>query len=193
MKFCFVDLETTGVDLAKNGVLQISGMIRVSPSGAGQVFNFKVQPFATDVIDDEAMKISGLNPKEGDSPKEVHDQLVQILGQYVDKYDKRDKFFFVGYNSSFDNQFLRRFFEKCGDKYFGSWFWFPDIDVMRMAAVALADSRPNMINFKLATVARALGIEFDPMKAHDATYDLEKTVEMFDKLWKDKNTSPGSV
>lgn len=35
-------------------------------------------------------------------------------------------------------------FEKSRDKYFGSWFYFPPIDVMGMAAVHLISRRAGM-------------------------------------------------
>ena len=43
----------------------------------------------------------------------------------LEKFDKKDKFFLVGYNNaSFDNQFFRAFFVQNNDMYFGSYFWF---------------------------------------------------------------------
>ena len=180
IKLAFVDLETTGVDPAKHGVLSIAGCIRAS--GKEEFFHLRVKPFETDAVEVEALKVSGLDPKEGMCPKEAHGRLVEILGRYVDKYDKRDKLFFAAYNAQFDNAFLRRFFEKCGDKYFGSWFWHPPIDIMGAALLKLLDKRAGMENFKLATVARTLGIDFDAEKAHGAEYDIKKAMEIFDKL-----------
>ena len=180
-KYCFLDVETTGVDSSKHGILQISGMIRVEGKPE-EFFDFKVRAFKEDLIDPEAIKISGLDPEKGLAPDQVHIELLRIFTKYVDRYSKKDKFFFVGYNADFDNRFLRRFFEKCRDKYFGSWFWFPYIDLMTLAGFRLMKQRPAMENFKLATVCRVLGIEFDLMKAHDARYDIEKTVELFNKL-----------
>ena len=180
-KVAFIDLETTGTDPSKHGVVSIAGLIR-RKGKPDDTFTLRVKPFETDVVEVEAMKINGLDPKEGFTPKEAYKQLLTIFGRHVDKYNKRDKMFFAAYNAQFDMQFVRRFFEKCGDQYFGSWFWFPPIDIMGMALVGLMDKRPSMENFKLATVARTLGIEFDLEKAHGAEYDIRKAIELYDKL-----------
>ncbi len=180
MKLFFCDCETSGVDPKRNAVLQISGII--SCGGLGEQFTLRVKPFEGDVIEKEALDANKLDPTQGMEPKEAHRELVKILGRYIDKYNKCDKFFFIGYNVSFDNQFLREFFSKCGDKYFGSYFWNPALDVMSLALAKLMPKRFAMENFKLPTVAKALSIEFDLDKAHGAEYDVQKTKEMFDKL-----------
>lgn len=182
-KLCFIDVETGGVDPCKCALLQISGVIRVHGQlGGEETFTLRIRPFNGDVVEKEALALNGLNPEEGMGPREAHIELLKILSKYVDKYNKRDKFFFIGYNAPFDNQFLRKFFEKCQDKYFGSWFFHPPIDVMNLAAVKLMNKRAGMKNFKLGCVAKTCGIDFDLDKAHDASYDISKTVELFDKL-----------
>lgn len=104
----------------------------------------------------------------------VYGQFVVMLGKYVDKFNKKDKFFLAGYNNaSFDNQFLRAWFLQNNDKYFGSWFWSNSIDVMVMATPYLADKRSEMENFKQGTVAKTLGIQVDDSKLHDALYDIQ--------------------
>lgn len=188
MKLCFIDCETGGVDPCKHALLQISGIIRINElQVASRIFNEKsftlrIRPFNGDVVEKEALEVNHLNPEEGVGPREAHIELLKILSKFVNKYDKRDKFFFVGYNARFDNDFLRKFFEKCQDKYFGSWFWNPPLDVMTLALAKLMDRRPAMENFKLATVAKTLGIEFNLEKTHEAEYDIAKTVEIFDKV-----------
>jgi len=104
------------------------------------------------------------------------------MKKYVDPYDKTDKFNFIAYNANFDNQRIRDFFDKIGDKYFGSWFYYPYLDVMTMAAVALVLERRNMPNFKLNTVAKKLGIQVDDAKTHDAMYDIYLTRAIFCKI-----------
>ena len=108
-----------------------------------------------------------------------------MLDKYVDRFNKKDKFFLVGYNNaSFDNQFLRKFFEDNGDKYFGSWFWSNSIDVMVLASAYLATRRPDMENFKLSTVAKTLGVNVDDELLHNALYDIRLTKAVFDIVTK---------
>lgn len=187
MKILFFDLETTGLDPKKNGIHQLSLMLEVDGEIVKEV-NVNVRPFPQDEINPDALKVSGLTPEQivGEgyySPQSVYKSLTTLLDAYCDKFDKRDKVFLCGYNSqSFDSQFLRAFFEKNGDKYFGSYFWTVNFDVMVMAGFYLAEQRPDMPDFKLATVAKFMGIEVDETKLHDATYDLILTRGIFEKL-----------
>lgn len=106
-----------------------------------------------------------------------------MLAKYVDKFNKNDKFFLVGYNNaSFDNQFFRAWFIQNGDKYFGSWFWSNSFDVMVLASPFLATQRSSMTNFKQGTVAKTLGIHVDDESLHDALYDIEICKAIYDKV-----------
>lgn len=182
MKLLFFDLETTGVNPGKNGIHQISGMIEID-GVEKERFDFHVQPNPKAVIEEQALSVAGVTREEVmayPSMGEVYNQLISMLGKYVDKFNKTDKFFLVGYNNaSFDNQFLRGFFLQNGDKYFGSWFWSNSIDVMVLASHHLANRRKDMENFKLATVAKFMGVNVDDEALHDAFYDIYLTREIY--------------
>jgi DNA polymerase-3 subunit epsilon len=108
-----------------------------------------------------------------------------MLGKYVDKFNKKDKFFLVGYNNAaFDNLFLRGFFLQNKNNYFGSWFWSSSLDVMVLATLFLAEKRADMENFKLSTVATTLGIKVEEEKLHDASYDIYLTKSIFNIITK---------
>lgn len=184
-KLFFYDLETTGVKFWKNGIHQISGMIEIDGE-VKETFNINVAPHPDCDIEQEALNVAGISLEtvKGYQPmKEGYSLLVSMLSKYVDKYDKKDKFFLVGYNNaSFDNQFLRAFFTQNFDNYFGSWFWSNSIDVMCKASDALKFEREKLIDFKLKTVAKYLGIEVDEAKLHDALYDIDLTRQIYYKL-----------
>lgn len=182
MKLLFFDLETTGTNPARNGIHQISGQIVIDGKKV-EDFDFHVQPNPKAVIEEQALSVAGVTREQVlayPSMGEVYKQLVAMLGKYVDKFNKKDKFFLVGYNNaSFDNQFLRGFFLQNGDNYFGSWFWANSIDVMVLASHHLASRRHEMENFKLATVAKFMGINVDDAALHDAFYDIYLTREIY--------------
>jgi DNA polymerase-3 subunit epsilon len=175
MKLLFFDLETTGINPAKNGIHQISGEIVINGE-TKERFDFKVQPNPNALIEQQALDVAGVTKKQVlsyPSMGEIYQKFVAMLAKYVDKFNKTDKFFLVGYNNAaFDNQFLRGFFLQNGDNYFGLWFWSNSIDVMALASNHLADQRPEMENFKLATVAKFLGVNVDDASLHDAMYDI---------------------
>lgn len=183
MKLLFFDLETTGTNPGKNGIHQISGSI-VIDGKVCENFDFHVQPNPRAVIEDEALNVAGVTREQilaYPAMGTVYSQLVAMLGKYVDKFNKKDKFFLVGYNNAaFDNQFLRGFFLQNGDKYFGSWFWSNSIDVMVLASAHLAERRPEMENFKLSTVAKFLGVSVADDSLHNAMYDIELTRAIYD-------------
>ena len=183
MKLVFFDLETTGTNPGKHGIHQISGQI-VIDGVVKESFDFHVQPNPKALIEEEALKVGGVTREQilaYPPMQQVYQEFVAMLGKYVDKFNKKDKFFLVGYNNAaFDNQFLRGFFLQNGDVYFGSWFWSNSIDVMVFASAYLATRRPEMENFKLSTVAKTLGIVVNDDSLHDAMYDIELTKAVFD-------------
>jgi DNA polymerase-3 subunit epsilon len=182
IKKIFYDLETTGLDPILHGIHQLSGCIEID----GKViehFNIKMKPFGSDEIDDKALEIGGITLgmlATYQSPQEAHAQWMKLLGKYVNKFDKKDKYFLYGYNNrKFDDGFFRSWFDKLGDKYFGSWFYQYTSDIMVLAVEHLLEDIPNMENFKLMTVAKHLGIEIDETKAHDAVYDIDITRQVY--------------
>lgn len=185
MKLLFFDLETTGTLVNKHGIHQISGMV-VIDGEVKETFNLHVQPNPKALIEPTALEVGGVTEaqiKAYPPMGVIYNQFVEMLSKYVDRFNKKDKFFLVGYNNaSFDNQFLRAWFIQNGDNYFGSWFWANSIDVMVMATPYLADRRADMENFKQGTVAKTLGIAIDDSKLHDALYDIEVCKAIYDKV-----------
>lgn len=175
MKEIFIDVETTGLSPEVHSIWQIAFIIFVGQEEKER-HNLKSSPIPGSKVDDKALKVSGIKKEDFksfyDSYKTLS-MLKTILERYIDPYDKKDKFHFYAYNASFDTQFLRAFFQRQGDKFFGSWFWTPSIDVMSLAGEYLKEDRSSMKDFKQMTVAEKLGIEVDSSRLHDAMYDIE--------------------
>jgi DNA polymerase-3 subunit epsilon len=187
VKLLFIDCETTGTNPDKHGLVQLAGSIFVDGLKVDQ-FNLKAAPFPADVIEDEALEVNGLTHaalSEFPNPSVSYRSFTRLLGRHCDKFDRADKFHFIGYNADFDSDFVRRWFEKNGDKYFGSFFWWPILDVSKLAGIRLMSQRHHLANFKLMTVARYMGIEVDESQAHDAFYDISLTMEIFKVLSRD--------
>lgn len=58
MKLCYIDLETTGTKFWRNGIHQISGCIEIDGE-VKESFDFKVKPFHSCDIEDEALAVGG--------------------------------------------------------------------------------------------------------------------------------------
>jgi DNA polymerase-3 subunit epsilon len=184
-KLFIYDVETTGIDHVRNGIHQLSFIIVIDGEIQHEEVMF-IKPDSSIVIEEQALQVANVTREQlmkySDETSEYH-ALINILSKFVDRYNPRDKFHLVGYNnSSFDNKFLRAFFERQNDKYFGSWFWSDSIDVMALASLYLRDERYLMSNFKLATVAEQMGIMVEHDKLHDATYDIYLTKTIFDTI-----------
>lgn len=190
-KFCFIDTETTGLDCNKNGIIQIAGYIYLNTDGVFELretFNLKSNVFPSDLIDDKALECNGVSREEikkYEIPQLTYVAFLRIIEKYCDKFNKEDKFFFVGYNARFDYDFMRAWFNKCGDKFFGSWFYFPPIDVMNQAIIKLIQLRHTLPNFKLKTVTEHFGI-VPTGDLHDALTDIDITKQLFFNLLENK-------
>ena len=185
MKILFYDIETTGTRFWKNGIHQLSGAV-VIDGEVKETFDFRVRPNPNAIIEQEALDVAGVTKEQimqYEPMDVVYKKFVELLGKYVDKFKRNDKFYLAGYNNApFDNQFLRAWFVQNNDKFFGSWFWSNSIDVMVMATQYLIDKRPEMENFKLSTVAKYCGIDVEAESLHDALYDITLTMKIYDKV-----------
>jgi DNA polymerase-3 subunit epsilon len=184
-KFLYCDTETTGTDPAKHGLIQIAGIIVVDGKEV-ESFNLKLKPHKNDTIEVEALKVNGITADQLEAPDRLaasvglaHFQ--RIMSKYVDKYNRKDKMVFCGYNARFDMDFIRALHEKEGDEYFGSWFWFPPVDVMNTAMLRFMHERDTFANFKLATVAERLGVKPEG-NLHDALVDVRLTRKILQHL-----------
>lgn len=180
-KIFYFDVETTGTEKHKHGIHQIAGCI-VIDGEIKEHFNYKVAPNPQAKIETEALEIGGVTEeqiKQYPSMKIVYFELSKMLLNYVDKFNKTDKFHLCGYNNrSFDDQMLRAWFVQCGDKYFGSYFWSDSFDVLVLCSEILSSKRSSLADFKLKTVAAFCGIEVDETQLHDASYDIMLTKKL---------------
>ena len=181
-KILFYDLEATGVDNTRNGIHQISGFIEIDGK-VRRSFNFKVAPFPEDEISAEALEIGGVTAEQirkYKKPETVYKELMLMLSEYVDRYDKREKLFLCGFNNaSFDVRFFRRFFETNNVGFFNAYFFSGSLDVMALASQYLIERRKDMSTFRLHSVASELGIFVDQSRLHDAMYDVELTRQIY--------------
>lgn len=181
-KILWLDLETTGLDPVKNGIIQAAFIVEID----GQVKekrDFKMNPIGK-VLDPQAMAVHGLSEADLASfppSLSVKKDIENFLAQYVEKFDKADKFTAAGYNVDFDLGFLEELWIEAGDRYFYSWVNHFPVDVfkvhpfMEWAGLATAPDRRN-----LETLAAHYGVPFPD--AHNALADIEMTRELALKL-----------
>lgn len=195
MKYLFFDLETTGFGFDKCSIIQLGAIViniddklNMKPIEA---INLKMCPDYGKLIDQRSLEITGYSIEDlaGFQPQaDAFEKFIKFLDKHVDRFNKIDKIMLVGFNSlHFDIDFLRQWFSDNGNKFFGAYFWSNSIDVLSEASRYLTNYRPAMLNFKLGTVAKTLGIETNENELHDGLYDVKITFKIFNKIIKSGN------
>ncbi len=171
------DVETTGLNPIKQDIIQLAFLIEIN----GKVIesqNLLMQPFDYNTIEQEALEVQDRTIDEiktYPAPKDAYLKLIAILEKYVDRYDRTDKFHHAGYNTRFDMDFLRQFFIKNGDSYFGSWFNYRGIDPLPLLHLLDGIGTVSLADYKLETVCKHFDI---PLNAHDALSDISATRDL---------------
>jgi DNA polymerase-3 subunit epsilon len=190
VKVLFFDCETTGLDPVKNDIIQLAGIVEIDGKIKDE-FNFFSQPFNYDNISPEALEVHGISIdtiKQFPKPQLLKNRLINILSQYVNKYDQNDKFFPAGQNVRFDIDFLSENFKKNQDKYFGSWLWRYPLDLYSLSTALRYKGILKTENLKLETLAKHFNVE---LKAHDAMSDIRCTREIIRIILDRYITNPG--
>jgi DNA polymerase-3 subunit epsilon len=184
MKVFWTDLETSGMDHSRHGIIQLAYEVEIDGQmvASGEMWS----NCEGKEIEDSALRVNGFTREQiatFGSPRQMYLDLDSLFAQFVDKFDRDDKFYAGGYNAtSFDMGFLRQLWTDCGDSYFGSWFYYGALDpgplwvALKYAGVDL----PYATSSKLVDVAVALGI--DVLRAHNAQADLRLTRDVMAAL-----------
>lgn len=180
----YIDVETTGTNEHKNGIWQLAAVVYKGDELMYR-FNKTCNIFPNQESHPKALELNNLTEDMVagmDDPRIVYKDFHKMCTQFVDPYNRQDKMFFYAYNAPFDHRFLRKWFYNNGDKFFGSLFFTPILDIMVLAGEKLKERIPTMKNFKQETVAKELGIEVDQDKLHDALYDIQITRQIHKAL-----------
>ena len=194
-KHLYFDVETTGKSPYKNDIIQFAAIIEID----GQVrseFEVKMKPIDPNNIDEEALKVNGitreqLNSDEYMLPRTGYSTICKHFEEFVDKFDRSDKFVPCGFNVDFDLSFVEQFFRKNGDNYFGSWVDrrlskdpFPVLRYLRTMGVSALKDAPSM---KLSELTQFFKINHG--QAHTAMSDVRATRDLIKLLDRGLNFS----
>ena len=180
-KLFWVDSETTGLNCKTNDIISLGYLVEIDGEivDSGEIF---CQPFDYNTINQAALEVNNLSIakiKEFPTPQETYNKLIKVLDKYVDRYDKTDKFSPAGFNVGFDVGFLREFFFKNNDKYYGAFFDYHLLSIDSLLYLFDYQGLIKLENYKLITVAKHFNIEFS---AHNALEDIRVTRQIFYKL-----------
>ena len=179
-KILWVDFETTGMDETRHGICQI-GLLVQQDGKIVHTEKFDVNPGNVE-YDPEALAIHGLTKEQIQSFEDefiVFPKFMAILDEYVDRYNKGDKFIFGGFNCKFDFKFLKAWMHLNGEDYIMSYFWSGQMDVQTLATYATMNLRV-MLSYSLKGLCALFDIVLDD--AHDALADIVATYKLFKVL-----------
>lgn len=184
IKKFFCDTETTGLDPKIQHVHQIAAIVTDNKLKYIDHCNIRFQPKSFENANPEALAKTHLTLEDlkRRQPYEAGGKaFVAFLDKHCDKFDKNDKMQFLAYNAPFDESFVTPVIDDF-DGFFGSYFYRPSLCIQRQAAWLLQDKRDQIARMKLCDMCEYAGIEFNEDEAHDALYDIKKTVELFKEI-----------
>ncbi len=172
-----VDVETSGFDPERHGVLEIAALTLRFDDGE-LVINTRqrwaVRPFAQSVIDPSSLRVNGINlndPKRAAiSEDEAMKQLFKMVRQGI-KLHGCHRGVLVAHNAAFDAAFLRQAAKRTKAKW-DPLHPFTTIDTAALAAVAYGHT-------VLGEACSRAHIEYNKDDAHDALYDAERCALLF--------------
>lgn len=173
-----IDVETSGLNPLTDAILELSavtiGMDQAHHLIPEHTYAYHVEPFLGARIDPESLAVNGIDPLQ---PLRFAMPEKQALHHVFSKTKKLllkygcQRAVLVGHNAWFDLQFLQAAAKR---NHFQTipFHSFTSIDTASLSALMLGET-------VLAKAMRKSGIPFDVGQAHSATYDAEKTAELF--------------
>ncbi|MDJ0783963.1 MAG: 3'-5' exonuclease [Desulfosarcinaceae bacterium] len=196
-KVFWFDCETTGIDPHRCAVLQVAGLVEIDgeivetvdlymrPLKAHEKRHADGKVAEDDLINESALAVNEWTMEEvleGDHPEVAVASLCATLDNYIDKYDRDDKFICGGKNVKFDIEFLRSCFRKIGNPYFGSYFFSVSKELETLVAEMVAHKGLRLKNYSLETLCAHFDILID---AHEAMSDIVATRALYLELMKE--------
>lgn len=177
-KLLYTHLLTTGRVPRIHGIYTIALAMEIN----GEVVDTKL--IQMKIFDKKKVNLDRLNRaniSEDDirrlpEPEKGYKELISFLDKHIEKGNKKDKAFIVGFDVAKSHlAFLSEFFFDCtkqpGVLY--DYIYSAPIDVFVIAAHKLMEERRNMGGFGIGHVAGRFNVDFDINKVNDAEYIVD--------------------
>jgi ribonuclease T len=173
-----VDVETGGFLPATDALLEIAAvLIEITPDGTlyrGATYRRHVQPFEGARVDPASLAVNGIDPwhplrvaaPEKDALAEIFREVRRAVRE-----QQCTRAILVGHNAFFDLSFVNAAAARSGIKR-NPFHPFSSFDTATLAGVAYGQT-------VLSRAAVAAGIAWDAAAAHSASYDAERTADLF--------------
>jgi ribonuclease T len=173
-----VDLETGGFQSATDALLQIAAVrVDIDASGKlcrGETHFFHVKPFENSRLDPASLQVNKIDPWHPLRPAIDEDdalhRIFKAVRTAIRAYGCR-RSILVGHNAAFDLAFLNAAVARTGIKR-NPFHPFSCFDTATLAGAALGQT-------VLAKALAVVGMEWDKSRAHSASYDAERSADLF--------------
>ncbi len=173
-----VDVETGGFNSATDALLEIAAvLIEIDAGGRlvrGATWREHVRPFEGGRLDPASLAVNGIDPWH---PLRIasaeSDALGAIFGEVrrAVREQQCTRAILVGHNASFDLGFINAAVARAGIRR-NPFHPFSCFDTATLAGVAYGQT-------VLSRAVQAAGLEWDTSAAHSASYDAERTADLF--------------
>jgi ribonuclease T len=173
-----VDVETGGFQPATDALLQIAAVIiDIDCAGRlrrGETHSFHVKPFENSRLDPASLQVTKIDPwhplRPAISEDDALHRVFRAVRTAIRAYGCR-RGVLVGHNAAFDLAFLNAAVARTGIKR-NPFHPFSCFDTATLAGAALGQT-------VLAKALAVAGMDWDKSLAHSASYDAERTADLF--------------
>ena len=187
-----VDVETGGFNPQTDALLEIAAVPVVTDETgrlrATKTLHCHVEPFPGARLDQRSLDFTGIDPHHPFRLARPEEEALELIFEPIEALLKEtacSRAILVGHNPFFDLGFLKAAVERSNLKKH-PFHSFSTFDTATLGALAYGQT-------VLARIAAAAGIKWNSDKAHSASYDAERTAEIFCAIvnqWDEKMGRP---
>jgi DNA polymerase-3 subunit epsilon len=167
--FAFIDIETTGLNLLKNEIIEIGCVLTTPDLKVIEEFELKIKPEHIETADPVALKVNHYNEEDW--------KLGTTLEKALKIFSKKVKdCIMVGHNVSFDAGFLEYIFNQYKIK---NPMHYHKLDTISIAWAKMHND-PSLEHLSLHEMCLHFGIKNE--RAHSALPDARATYELYKQL-----------
>lgn len=167
--FAFIDIETTGLNLKKNEVIEIGCVLTTPELEVIEEFELKIKPERIENADPVALKVNHYNEKDWENSYDLKEGMEILV-------EKTQNCIMVGHNVSFDAGFLEYSFNKTQ---IINKMHYHKLDTVSIVWAKL-HREPDLDHFSLRELCERFGIKNE--RAHSALPDARATFLLYKKL-----------
>lgn len=181
MKYAYIAQKITGGNSKENGMFQL-GIIIEQDNKIVDKFFYYFKPHQDIKYDEKFLK---LYEKQGitmdaimnrtETEQFVYEKLINFLGKYVNRFNGKDRLFFVGYNVCSSFEFFKELSKRNNDNLL-KYFWSNPLDLMTLAGEFFKQERACFDNFSFRTVLKT----FQDLEAIEKTISIDENTALWE-------------